>query len=97
MRSPQSALGKIHQEQAEGESAEQGVGPDGFYRLPRHPQSRGSRCFDKMSLSTSEIQRLENIPSWPDKATKSVIQYWRIRNHGKPEAEFNKCHPDLAG
>jgi hypothetical protein len=26
-----------------------------------------------------------------------VAQYWRIKNQGKPETEFGKCHTNLPG
>jgi len=46
----------------------------------------------RKSFAVSEVRRLADTPAWLDKATKTVIQYWRIRNHGKPETEFEKCH-----
>jgi hypothetical protein len=36
------------------------------------------------SLSAAEVLRLGETSAWIDKATKAVIHYWWVRNHGEP-------------
>jgi hypothetical protein len=38
----------------------------------------------RKSFSATEILRLGETPAWLDKATKAVIHYWSVRNHGEP-------------
>jgi hypothetical protein len=38
----------------------------------------------RKSFSATEILRLGETPAWLDKATKAVIHYWWVRNHGEP-------------
>ena len=38
----------------------------------------------RKSFSAAEILRLGDTSAWLDKATKAVIHYWWVRNHGEP-------------
>jgi hypothetical protein len=38
----------------------------------------------RKSFSAAEVIRLGETPTWLDKATKAVIHYWWVRNHGEP-------------
>jgi hypothetical protein len=51
--------------------------------LWRRSQTLGNPSINgRKSFSTAEILRLGETPAWLDKATKAVINYWWVRNHG---------------
>ena len=44
----------------------------------------------RKSFSTAEILHVAKTPAWLDRATKAVINYWWVRNHGEPTNHVEK-------
>lgn len=49
-----------------------------------NPAINGRKYF-----AAAEVRTLADTGAWLDKATKVIANYWKFRNHGKPNSQGN--------